>query len=63
MSEKTNTLKALVGISAIIGGVSIVVVTFFAIFAPQQIAASAWIVGALCAMGSALGYLSARREG
>ena len=63
MSDNTNTLKALVGIAAIIGCVSIVVVVFFALFAADQIAASAWIVAPLCAMGSALGYLIARKEG
>lgn len=59
--DNTNSLKAVVGISAIASGCSVGIVAFFAIFAPQQLAAAAWMVAPLCLMGIALGFLAARQ--
>lgn len=61
--ETTNTLKACVSISAIVGGSSLGVVALFAIFAASQLPAAAWVVLPLCLMGTALGYLAVGRQG
>ncbi|MDQ8182548.1 hypothetical protein [Pelagicoccus sp. SDUM812005] len=57
MNDKIFNTKACVGIAAIVGGVSAVTVTLFAIFSPGNLAPAAWMVGSLCAMGLGLGYL------
>ena len=63
MNNGLNQLKALVGITAIIGAASLGAVALFAIFAPSQLAVSAWIVAPLCLMGAALGLLASRATG
>lgn len=57
-----NLAKTFVGLSALIGGTSIGIVALFALFAPGSIAASVWIVGPLCFMGAAFGFLLSRGE-
>lgn len=58
MNEKSRSSSAIVGITAIIGGVSLVAVALVAIFSPQNLTVTPWIIGGLSTMGIALGYLS-----
>ena len=50
-----------IGITAIIGGVSMVSVALIAIFSPENLSVAPWIVGGLSIMGIALGYFSSNR--
>ena len=59
MKEKNQQTGALISIAGIIGGVSIVIVTIFAIFIPDQITVSAYIVGILAVMALGLGKFAA----
>ena len=60
-NTKNNVLGVYVGIAAIISGVSLAAIVLVGVFAPQAMSVTPWIVGALCAMGSALGYLVSKR--
>ncbi|MDQ8187420.1 hypothetical protein [Pelagicoccus sp. SDUM812002] len=55
-------MKTCAGIAAIIGLVGFLVVLLFAIFSPENLPASAWIVAPLCVMGIALGCLATKGE-
>ena len=60
-----NNMKAngnYIGISAIIGGVSLGMIALIAIFSPDHMTSAPWIVGALSLMGFGLGYLSAKQQ-
>lgn len=57
--KNSNLLNsALIGIAAIIGGVSLVTVTLIAIPSPDNLAIAPWIVGILSVLGVALGYFA-----
>lgn len=60
MSEdrQQNPAVAIVGI---VGGVSLVIVLFFAIFANDRLAVAGWIVSMLAIMGAIVAPLAARR--
>ena len=67
MKHAVETMKnikernaALLGIAAIIGGVSLVMVTLIAIFSPSSLSVAPWIVGGLTVLGIALGYFSSK---
>lgn len=54
--KNSNLLNsALIGIAAIIGGVSLVTVTLIAIPSPDNLAIAPWIVGILSVLEVALG--------
>jgi len=61
MNNHINTLKALTGITAITGGISLSIVVLIALFAPQQLTVAAWVIAYLCLMGTALGFLATRK--
>ena len=58
MEVTNHPHTACVGITAIIGGASMIAVTVIAIFSPEHLAVAPWIVGGLSMMGIALGYFS-----
>ncbi|HUW33847.1 MAG TPA: hypothetical protein VM223_19740 [Planctomycetota bacterium] len=49
-------------IAGSIGGISIPIVALIAIFAKEQLAIAAWIVGALAVMGVILGAMALKKE-
>jgi len=51
-----------VAIAGSIGGISIPIVALIAIFAKEQLAIAAWIVGALAVMGVILGAMALKKE-
>lgn len=57
-SEEKSPTGYLVGITLIIGGASLGSVALIAIFSPEYIPVTPWIVAGLSAMGVALGYFS-----
>ena len=61
MNENKIQNSAYVGITALIGGVSLGVVAIIAIFSPENLSVAPWIVGGLSIMGIALGYFSSNR--
>lgn len=62
MTDKTNNMKTCAGIAAIISLAGFLVVLLFAIFSPENLPFSAWIVAPLCIMGVALGRLATKDE-
>ncbi|MDO8587193.1 MAG: hypothetical protein Q7T82_09150 [Armatimonadota bacterium] len=58
MSDKQP--NPFVGMAATIGGISVAVVAIIAIFAKEQLAIAAWVVGALALMGVFLGAMAAK---
>ena len=61
MTENKIQNAATLGITAIVGGVSLAAVALIAIFSPDNISVAPWIVGGLSIMGIALGYFSSNR--
>ncbi|GAB5561811.1 MAG: hypothetical protein SynsKO_34580 [Synoicihabitans sp.] len=55
-----KSLKAIVGIAAIIGLICLVLVTLIITIRPEHLPVAPWIVLPLCLMGTAMGYLSAK---
>jgi uncharacterized membrane-anchored protein len=55
--QKKNPL---VGIAAVIGGISLCIVAVIAIFAKAQLKVAVWIVAALAIMGIGLGFFVSR---
>ncbi len=51
----------LVGIAAVIGGISLCIVAVVAIFAKAQLMVAVWVVAALAVMGIGLGFFASRR--
>jgi hypothetical protein len=51
-----------VAIVGIVGGISIAIVVIFAVFARDQMAIAAWMVGALALMGVIVAPLAGRRK-
>ena len=49
-----------VGIAAVIGGISLCIVLVIAIFAKDQLSVAAWIVAALAVMGIVLGFFASK---
>jgi 4-hydroxybenzoate polyprenyltransferase len=49
-----------VGIAGAIGGISVAIVAIIAVFAKEQLAVAAWVVGALAFMGVCLGAMAAK---
>ena len=62
MNEEKSHHGAIVGIAAIAGGASLGSVALIAIFSPDNIAITPWIVAGLSAMGVALGYFSLKKD-
>ena len=58
MSEQKK--NPLVGIAAVIGGISLCIVAVVAIFAKAQLMVAVWVVAALAVMGIGLGFFAAR---
>ena len=61
MSDDKSSVNPYMGIAGSIGGISVGIVALVAIFASDHMAAAAWIVGSLAAMGVALGYFASKR--
>lgn len=61
MNDPKIQNAAYIGITAIIGGVSLVMVALIVIFSPENISVAPWIVGGLSILGIALGYFSSNR--
>lgn len=51
-----------VGIAGAVGGISIAIVAIFAIFAPEQLKYSPYVVGALALMGIFMGFFALRKK-
>ncbi|MDG2170564.1 MAG: hypothetical protein P8L44_21860 [Opitutales bacterium] len=51
-----------VGITAIIGGVSLVSIALIVIFTPENLSIAPWIIGSLSIMRVALGYFSSKNS-
>ncbi len=62
MNDRTNNMKTCAGIAAIVSLASFLVVLLFALFSPENVAATTWIVAPLCLMGIALGRLATSGE-
>lgn len=62
MNEENQkiSVKACVGISAIVGLACVLIVVFVTIFSKEHLHVAAWMVAPLCLMGSALGMLTCR---
>ena len=61
-NNKINKLGVYVGLAAIISGVCVGVIPLVGAFAPEAMSVTPWIIGALCAMGGALGYFTAQHD-
>ena len=61
MNESKSQAPAAIGITAIVGGISLGAIAVIAIFSPENLSVAPWIVGGLSMMGIALGYFSLKK--
>ncbi len=61
--ENTSQNAVYIGITLIVGVVSMVATALIAIFSPENLPVVPWIAGGLSAMGVALGYFSSSQRG
>ncbi len=61
MKENSSQNSVYVGITAIVGGVSMVATALIVIFSPENLSVAPWIVAGLSTMGIALGYFASNR--
>lgn len=54
--------RVLIAIAAIIGGISVSAIVLVGIFSPTSMVIVPWLVGALSALGIALGYFATIRR-
>jgi hypothetical protein len=52
--------RTIIALAAIVGGICLSSIVLVGIFSPQNMMILPWVVGALCALGIALGFFASR---